>query len=63
MPSMNLRVLFFLNPPSDTPLILPADDEVVFTENHLGLGLKPGEEDLPDDAPGSALSLFLWSVH
>ncbi|KIJ98331.1 hypothetical protein K443DRAFT_680854 [Laccaria amethystina LaAM-08-1] len=38
----------------DIPLILPADDEVVFTENHLGLGLKPGEEVLPDDAPAAA---------
>ena len=57
MLSMTFGVLFFLTPPLDIHLILPADDEVIFTENHLGLGFKPGEENLTGGAPGSALSL------
>ncbi|RDB31082.1 Ubiquitin carboxyl-terminal hydrolase 14 [Hypsizygus marmoreus] len=34
----------------DIPVILPADDIVEFTEKHLGHGLQPSEEELPDDS-------------
>jgi len=59
---MTFRALFFLAPPSDISLILPPHDELVFNENHLGLGLKPGEEDLSGGAPGLARPLPPLSV-
>ncbi|KAF8154934.1 ubiquitin carboxyl-terminal hydrolase 14 [Crassisporium funariophilum] len=34
----------------DIPLILPPNDELVFTEHHLGKGLQQGETELPNDS-------------
>ncbi|KAF8978498.1 hypothetical protein BDQ17DRAFT_966601 [Cyathus striatus] len=38
----------------DIPLILPKNDELVFTEEHIGHSLQPGEEELPKDAAAAA---------
>ena len=43
-----------LTPSSDIPVILPEHDQVVLEERHLGRGLQPGEEPLPEDAPAAA---------
>jgi len=36
----------------DIPLILPSNDQLEFGRQHLGRGLQPGEEELPNEAPG-----------
>ncbi|KAJ4482457.1 hypothetical protein J3R30DRAFT_3656495 [Lentinula aciculospora] len=35
----------------DIPLVLPDSDVLEFTEEHLGKGLQPGEEEMPEDKP------------
>ncbi|KAF8995923.1 hypothetical protein BDQ17DRAFT_1365068 [Cyathus striatus] len=43
----------------DIPLILPENDELMLTEEHIGHGLQPGEEELPKDAPGASTAYHL----
>ncbi|TEB19535.1 ubiquitin carboxyl-terminal hydrolase 14 [Coprinellus micaceus] len=38
----------------DIPIILPSNDTLEFTSQHLGTGLKDGEESLPDESAGGA---------
>ncbi|KAL1706044.1 hypothetical protein EV121DRAFT_257779 [Schizophyllum commune] len=38
----------------DIPVILPEHDTVVLEDRHLGRGLQPGEEPLPEDTPAAA---------
>ncbi|KAL0959107.1 hypothetical protein HGRIS_014404 [Hohenbuehelia grisea] len=38
----------------DIPLLLPENDELEFTEKHLGHGLQLDETELPNDAPAAA---------
>ncbi|TFK33774.1 ubiquitinyl hydrolase [Crucibulum laeve] len=43
----------------DIPVILPANDELTFQEEHLGHGVQPGEEELPNEsAAASSLPQF-----
>lgn len=42
---------------TEIPLILPEGDVLEFGEKHLGRGVVPGEEELPEDKPsGSKLA-------
>jgi len=42
----------------DIPVILPPDDELVFTERHLGRGLQPNETELPNENLAPSLPQF-----
>lgn len=48
----------------DIPVILPPEDELVFTERQLGQGLQPNETELPNENTGKRffLSFFLEQV-
>ena len=37
---------------TDIPVILPPEDEVVFTDIHLGQGLQAHETELPNESSG-----------
>lgn len=41
---------------TDIPLILPEGDVLEFGEKHIGKGLASGEEELPEDKPGTHIS-------
>ena len=43
---------FFKKISTDIPVILPPEDELVFTDRHLGQGLKANETELPDESAG-----------
>ena len=36
----------------DIPIILPSEDELVFTEKHIGKGLQDSETELPNEDAG-----------
>ena len=36
----------------DIPVTLPLEDELVFSERHLGQGLQAGETELPNESTG-----------
>jgi len=42
----------------DIPVILPLEDELVFTERHLGQGLQANETELPNDSIAPSLPQF-----
>ena len=57
-------LLYLLFIPTDIPVILPPDDELVFTDRHLGRGLQGSETELPNESAGGkegALHYFPFS--
>jgi ubiquitin carboxyl-terminal hydrolase 5/13 len=45
-------LFYLLFIPTDIPVILPPDDELVFTDRHLGQGLQASETELPNESAG-----------
>lgn len=43
---------------ADIPVILPEDDTLVLSDQHIGTGLKESETELPDDAAGTVVFLI-----
>ena len=44
---------------TDIPVILPSEDELVFTERHLGQGLQASETELPNESAGKQTGVVL----
>ena len=50
--AFTLRDLFSFYTFKDIPVIVPENDLVVFSEEHIGRGLQEGEVELPNDTSG-----------
>jgi hypothetical protein len=50
--SSYLLLFYLLSIPTDIPVILPPDDELVFTDRHLGQGLQASETEFPNESAG-----------
>ena len=44
---------------TDVPIILPSEDELVFTERHLGQELQASETELPSESAGKQTGVVL----
>ena len=55
-------VLYLLFIPTDIPVILPPEDELVFTDKHLGQGLQASETELPNESAGKKQGLLFGII-
>ena len=44
----------------DVPVLLPPEDELVFTERNIGQGLQAGETELPDESAGKKTGIWIF---
>jgi hypothetical protein len=65
-----IYLLLYIYISTDIPVILPPEDELVFTGRHLGQGLQANETELPHESaggkktfPSSKLIFFMFYIY